>query len=186
VVKPAAKLRALADSSTEPLAPFSAAELRKHIASEQCADESRPLAEWQAVGPDFVGRYHPSRPTEALSLTTELTSAEWHAVKHTGQGEWIEGTTTEEYLADIRASVLHASSVLDVGREANGRRPMRSGVRTELAAARTVLKKTAVIPDGHMFTVYDPERRRILTGFPLHATRALAKVSKWTNHRSFQ
>lgn len=177
-VTPPEKLRRLADNSSEPLVPYTARELLSHIESEKFSDEARTVEEWQKVGYSAVGLPHPSRPGDVLAADTLLTSAEWHTVKHVGNGEWPAGTTTTEYLADVVASVAHETAVLHVGRDQQRK---RSGICTDA----TALKKAAPPPNSLMLTIYDPERRRILTGFPLSAKKALEKVNRWTNHRSF-
>lgn len=163
-----------------------------HIASARFSDQRRPLQEWQRIGPNYVGRPHPSQPGQALALTTALNCAEWHATKHTGQGEWAPGTTTQEYLEDIRTSVLHESAVLHVGGQtvrfpgsSTTRYAPRAGVRTDMDRARAELKKATPKPGWQMLTVYGMDTRRLCTGYQLEADKALATVNAWSSPRCF-
>ena len=187
------KLVRLIDDPNETLDPSTRTRIMGHIADAKFSDHSRPLHTWARIGANFVGLPHPSMPGAVLTLTTDLNSAEWHAAKHTAQGEWAPDTTTAEYLADVRASVLHPSSVLDVGGmqvnysgSSAVRYAPRAAVRTDMAQARAVVKKATPKPGAHMLTVYAIDTHRIASAYQLESHKATAKVNAWSNHRALQ
>ena len=182
----------LIDDQDITLPPVRRLELLRHIAAASFSDETRPVREWSRVGPYVVGRSHPSNHGEKLTLETMLTSVEWHAVKHTAQGEWPEGTTTDEYVADMRGSAESPFAVLHVGRDrvAYGRgqsRPAsRAGICTDIQSSRAHVHNVLSEPGHHLLTLYDPSRRRIVTSYRIEAAQAAKPVDRWTNHRAFR
>ncbi len=187
-----AKFLRLIDDKNEPLPDKAERDaLLAHVAGAKFSDQERTLGEWTRIGASYVGLPHPSKPTVNLTLTTSLNCAEWHALKHTGQGEWNPGTTTQEYLDDIRASVLHASALLDVGRQQlsypgspTTRTAPRVAVRTDMDKARADVKKAAVLQGRHMLTLYAPDTKRLVSAYQLEAKKAAGTVNAWSNHRS--
>jgi hypothetical protein len=186
------KLQSLIDDASESLEAETRGQIMEHIASARFSTDERTLEAWSRVGPDYSGRPHPSRPRELLTRETLLNSAEWHTVKHTGRNAWQEGTTTEEYLDDLRAAVRHECAILDVGQATvpypgtrQSRSAPRAGVRTDLKKARPVLKRVTCTADYTMLTVYAVDTRKLTTAFPLEATKANGTVCAWVNHRAF-
>ncbi len=93
---------------------------------------------------------------------TELDSAEWHAVKHCGRGEWKEGTTLKEYQEDMRRALLHTDAELRVGRDCKG--PPRSKAASSVdTTAAGVLQHAEVAAGRIIYTVYDVARHVIMT-----------------------
>lgn len=189
---PDKKLRRLIDDPNETLDPATRKRIMAHIASAPFNKDRRTLREWQRIGPNYAGLPHPSVPGQVLDLTTDIGSADWHVTKHTGKGEWAPGTTTQEYLVDIQASVRHASSILDVGGQtirypgtSTTRYAPRAGVRTDMAQAAAVVKKAIIRPGWHMLTVYGVDTHVVTTAYQLESSKAMTTVSSWSNHRAF-
>ena len=187
-----AKLLRLIDDPEEPLDSSTRREILAHIASADFSDREQTVKDWSRGGGDYVGRAHPSKPGETLELDTVLNSAEWHAAKHTAQGEWEEGTTTKEYLDDVRACVRHSSSILDVGGaritfsgSSASRYAPRAGVRTDLKAANAVVKKLTKRAGTHILTVYAIDTNKLASAYQLEASNAAGTVEAWSGHRAF-
>lgn len=185
-------LQKLISDAAAQLAAREKAQLLSHIADAPFPDERRALSVWNRTGPKLEGSAHPSRPGETLAAETELTSAEWHAVKHTAYGEWPTGTTTQEYLSDIRAAILEPGATLHVGTATvpmpgcrTSRLSSRAGVRTRLDGASSAVARVCRKPGHALLAVYDVARRKICSGYRLANDEAIASLQKWANHRAF-
>lgn len=146
----------------------------------------RPLSEWDRLTPTrFVGDPHPTKPGETLTLTTELSSLEWHVLKHRADGSVAPTTTPASYLAIIRAAVANVTATLDVGKD---RTP---GYPASRAATRTSSFHLKIEPDvinkpNHCFlVVYNQAQSKILTGYLLPSADAERRLSKWDKRRTF-
>ncbi len=158
-----------------------------HIATARFCGDPKPLKDHAISATELIGRPHPSQPNETLTEDTLLTNADYHAVKHTFDGNWPEGTSTTEYVADINAAVLHRGALLDVGREI-----LRAG-RGGRPASRAVTRTDAhVLPAAKLhpklgfcvLVVYDPARRGLVTCFVQSNARAETKLKLYLNRQS--
>ena len=187
--RPNQKLQSLIANPHETATAEERGKIVEHIASERFSDESREAASWSRVGFDINGRPHPSRPGETLSDKTMLTSAEWHTVKHAGQGSWANDTTTAEYLADLRAAITHECSLLHVGRERMKppgveRAPARWNDHRHGAGSIRSFRKMNVLPGHSILSVYDPSRRRLRSSYRVVGTELPLRVGRWENYRT--
>jgi hypothetical protein len=186
------KLERLLDDPNEALDAATKARIMTHLSAAPFSPHTRTLQEWTTIGASYVGLPHPSKPGETLTPATDLNCAEWHVTKHTAKGEWAKGTTTQEYLDDVRAVILHPSSLLDVGREtvryprsSNTRTAPRAAVRTDMAKAKSVAKKATPKPGWTMLSVYAIDTHKLCTAYQLESSKAMATVSEWSGHRTF-
>jgi hypothetical protein len=156
-----------------------------HVARAPFSQDVRPLKAWARLASGrLTGKPHPSQPNQVVSEDTELTSVEYHVLKHTTLDDsWPPGTTPAEYLDDIRAAIRHISATLDVGRERvtypnrTQRMAPRAATRTDVQALPAL--KVTVGAGTCIFVVYDPERAKILSGYRLATDDAEDTLAKW-------
>ena len=136
----------------------------------------------------YIGQPHPTFPSEMVREDTELTSIEYHLLKHTLDHCWQQGTTPTEYLADIRAAVLHGAAILDVGGDrvhypgGQERRASRAATRTDAQSLFSTLPaaKLEVMVGRCVFVIYDPVRAKLLSGYTMPSKEAGNRVAMWT------
>jgi hypothetical protein len=184
-------LRNLIDDDRLPLDLPTRGHIMALVASARFSDQKRTVAEWGKNFVDVTGMRHPSRQNEFLTAATVLDAAEWHVVKHTAQGEWMVGTTTAEYLADIRAAVSHPCSILHIGLAQipcgahDTRQSSQAAVCTDMVTAAPVLNKATVKAGCYLFTVYDTGQLRLKTCYRSAVNSVNKKLEAWANHRVF-
>lgn len=165
-----------------PCAPSAALQIRALLANAPFATEQRPVSEWNRIGPNLVGQPHPVTG-QPVTADTVMSSAEWHALKHTALGEWRPGTTLNEYLADVRRALSHADAVLEIGKEVAARKPPRSKAASWVEATDQVLQHGVPRADHVVYSVYDAARNCIVTGFRPERGYVVTALRNWTNRR---
>ncbi len=136
--------------------------------------------------PAIVGMRRPRVPTELIRRDMSLDTLERHTASRIADGEWEPGTTTDQYLACLRAAASHRSAKVLVGY----RLATRTGRCRYLAA--TVTESTA---EGLLLPSALPESRKslivyyqvgtgILSGYMIKTSAAIERTEEeWKNFR---
>jgi hypothetical protein len=150
------------------------------IADAPFSVDVRPLKEWARIAlSSFVGMPHPSRPSQPMDAETELTSVEYHVLKHTLDGGWPPGTTPDEYIRDIRTAVRDVAAKLDLGRQRLNYRGIAERMAPRAATRTDVFKTTRAESDMCTMVVYDPGRSKVCSGYRLTNDDAEDTLAKW-------
>jgi hypothetical protein len=179
------KLQRLIGDASEALSAAEKAQVLAGMANAPFAKEPRTLKEWNVTELAIEGMPHPSIPGTTVLNSTSLASADWHTLKHTKMGDWPAGTTTHEYLADLRATI-QLSTVLHVGRASAGRRmASRAACHVETTLALARLKVSSKITGTDLFALYDPARGVAVSVYPVRRADIREKLAKWQQYRVF-
>lgn len=155
------------------------------MAATRFSPEKKTLEEWNQSNLTIAGKAHPSLAGVTVTAQTMLSSEDWHTLKHTEQGEWAAGTTTAEYLLDLKTAFL-ASPSLHVGKSSTRRRTSsRAAGHVDMQAAQSRLRKALVIPGHSLLALYDPVRRCAVSVYRMKSTAVTSTLQRWNPHRVF-
>lgn len=166
--------------------------IRELLAGAAFSLESRSLGAWARYKTRaLLGLPHPSNPALVLTADTELTSLEYHLLKHRLDGSWHQDTTPAEYLAGVRLAATHSQALLHVGR-AEFKYPNTSATRAlPRAATQTPTNAMPPVPRADLragrciFVVYDPDRSKYVSGYTMDPAEAEEELAKWKGRRKF-
>jgi len=91
------------------------------ISSAKFNPKTRTLGEWEAYAPRYWGFAHPSDSRVTLAEGTQLSSLDYHALKHRNDGSFQKDTTPEEYLVHLHNAARHPSASIKVGVDGHGK-----------------------------------------------------------------
>jgi hypothetical protein len=181
------KILRLIGDPNESLTDAERDQIVQHIGNAGFKDGRTLLKFCNEIGPNYEGLQHPGRPGEMLTPDSPVTSADIHALKHSGRGGWPIGTTTAEYLADLKAIILNETECLHVGIDtgSNGD-PDRAATQSGLTPRSTVAIRATFEHGCCCVVFYSPKTGKIVSGYP-HRPRSFHERirTKWRCHRRF-
>jgi hypothetical protein len=175
-----------------PVVPSDRVMILAHLGRADFSVDVRTLREWAPVALErFDGLPHPEEEGALLTPETNLTSLQFHVLKHMVDGCWPMGATPAQYLSDIRASASVSSTIVDLGRDEI--RYNRGQVRREAPRVALRVRTIALPPPStwlvvdvtlSLYVIYDPDRARLLSGYTLKHSEAEASLARWKSRRT--
>lgn len=111
-------------------------------------------------------------------LTARCDSLVYHLIKRTlDERQWADGTTHEEYLADLRRVVCHSASRLAVYERRGGF--MAVALAQTMAAVPLARQAVGTLP--HLLVVYSAEHGMIVTGYQVSSLDLIGipEAARW-------
>lgn len=189
----AQEIKALLDDANVPFSAARRSVIVRKMRSAPFSEDSFPLRKWARMSlPAYLGKPHPSMPSTPVDASTDLTSLEWHTLKHTADGGWAVGTTPAQYLQDIRVAVDLATNV-DVVRTSKTYPNSQATSSADQAATRTpttaangkqTFSKATVDPTRTIIVIYDARRGCVCTGYSTTASEAEQTLARWKPRRT--
>jgi hypothetical protein len=131
---------------------------------------------WEDEDYPVIGQLH-SETGEAVKPTDSFNNLIAHAIKHTADGGFRQGTTSAQYLANIKAIVGHPQVLVKVGISNRGD-PCATLMAMIPYVAFPDLRPPSA-PPCSLFVVYAPKQSSIVSGYVINNASMTDLYKTW-------